>query len=88
MIEVYGKPNCPQCEEVKTMLEMSNTPYEYYTLDVDFTRDELFEQFPTARTFPQVKCEGKVIGGISEFKEYYEKEYYEQTHSGSTEGKL
>ena len=88
MIEVYGKPNCPQCEEVKTMLDMSNTSYQYYTLDVDFTRDELFEQFPTARTFPQVKAEGKVIGGIGEFKEYYKKEYYEQTHSGSTEGQL
>jgi len=83
MIEVYGKPNCPQCEEVKTMLEMSNTAYHYYTLDVDFTRDELFEQFPTARTFPQVKSEGEVIGGINEFKEYYE-----QTHSGSAEGQL
>jgi glutaredoxin-related protein len=50
---------------------------------VDFTRDELFEQFPTARTFPQVKSEGEVIGGINEFKEYYE-----QTHSGSAEGQL
>ena len=83
MIEVYGKPNCPQCEEVKTMLEMSGTPYHYYTLDVDFTRDQLFEQFPTARTFPQIKSEGQVIGGIDEFKTFHN-----DTHSGSTEGRL
>ena len=83
MIEVYSKPNCPQCEEVKAMLEMNSMDYKYYTLDVDFSRDELFEQFPTARTFPQVKDNGAVIGGIDEFKNYFE-----QTHSGSTEGKL
>jgi glutaredoxin len=83
MIEVYGKPNCPQCEEVKTMLDISGIKYAYYTLDVDFSRDELFAQFPTARTFPQVKANGEVIGGIGEFKTYYE-----QTHSGSTEGQL
>lgn len=83
MIEIYGKPNCPQCEEVKTMLDMNGMDYKYYTLDKDFTRDELFEQFPTARTFPQVKDNGDVIGGIDEFKLYFE-----QTHTGSTEGKL
>lgn len=83
MIEVYGKPNCPQCDEVKTMLEMNSMDYKYYTLDKDFSRDELFEQFPTARTFPQVKDNGVVVGGIDEFKNYFE-----QTHLGSTEGKL
>jgi len=83
MIEIYGKPNCPQCEEVKTMLDMNNMDYKYYTLDVDFSRDELFEQFPAARTFPQVKDNDAVIGGISEFKTYFE-----QTHTGSTEGRL
>ena len=83
MIEVFGKPNCPQCEEVKSMLEMNSMDYKYYTLDKDFSRDELFEQFPTARTFPQVKDNGAVIGGINEFKTYFE-----QTHTGSTEGKL
>ena len=83
MIEVFGKPNCPQCEEVKSMLEMNSMDYKYYTLDKDFSRDELFEHFPTARTFPQVKDNGAVIGGIDEFKTYFE-----QTHTGSTEGKL
>jgi glutaredoxin 3 len=83
MIEIYGKTNCPQCEEVKTMLDMNSMDYKYYTLDVDFSRDELLEHFPSARTFPQIKDNGNVIGGINEFNNYFE-----QTHSGSTEGKL
>jgi glutaredoxin len=34
-----------------------------------FTRDELIEMFPNARTFPQVKIDGIAIGG---YKELYE----------------
>ena len=37
-------------------------------LGKDFSREELFEQFPTARTFPQIKIDGKVIGGWDAFK--------------------
>ena len=36
-------------------------------LDVDFTREELFEKFPTARTFPQITVDGEAIGGYDNF---------------------
>ena len=36
-------------------------------LDEDFTREELFEKFPTARTFPQITAHGEYIGGFTEF---------------------
>jgi glutaredoxin len=38
-------------------------------LEEDFSRDELFEKFPTARTFPQITIDGESIGGFMEFKE-------------------
>jgi glutaredoxin 3 len=38
-------------------------------LDEDFTREELFEKFPTARTFPQIVVDGESIGGFTELKE-------------------
>jgi len=37
-------------------------------LDEDFTRDELFEIFPEARTFPQIIVDGNKIGGFTEFQ--------------------
>ena len=37
-------------------------------LDEDFTREQLFETFPTARTFPQIIVDGEKIGGFTEFK--------------------
>ena len=36
-------------------------------LDEDFTREELFEKFPSARTFPQITMDGILIGGYTEF---------------------
>jgi|TARA_B110000285_G_C14854179_1_gene481393 glutaredoxin 3 len=38
-------------------------------LDVDFTREALFEKFPTARTFPQIVVDDEPIGGFMEFRE-------------------
>ena len=32
--------------------------------------DQLFEKFPGARTFPQIRVDGKNIGGYTEFKEF------------------
>jgi glutaredoxin 3 len=83
MIEIYGKPACPQCEEAKTICEIRGLSYTYLQVEKDFTREQLFEQFPQARTFPQVKANGVVVGGINEFKDYIE-----QTYIGSTEGRL
>ena len=42
----------------------------YYILDEDFTREELLEKFPHARTFPQIVIDGENIGGYSNFLNY------------------
>jgi glutaredoxin len=63
MIEIYGKPACPYCEKAKS----------------DFTREELFEQFPTARTFPQIKINEKVVGGYEQLVTYIEETGYNGT---------
>ena len=36
-------------------------------LDIDFTRDEFLQKFPTARTFPQILVDGVLVGGFTEF---------------------
>ena len=41
--------------------------YKKYMLDEDFSRDQFMEKFPTARTFPQILIDGKLIGGYTEF---------------------
>ena len=48
MIEIYGKPMCPYCDKAKALCEQNGYEYVYKQLDVDFTREELFEAFPGA----------------------------------------
>ena len=40
--------------------------------DKDFSRDEFFNIFPTARTFPQIKIDGTDIGGYTELEAWSE----------------
>ena len=37
-------------------------------LDEDFTREQMFEKFPSARTFPQITINGELVGGYTEFE--------------------
>ena len=69
MIEIYGKDNCPYCDMAKALCEQKKIDYEYKLFGKDFTREELMETFPGARTFPQIIDKKKKIGGYTELKE-------------------
>jgi len=71
-VVVYSKPACAYCTAAKALLEKLNIKYDAKQLDVDFTREELFEIAPTARTFPQITINGNVIGGYDQLVTYIE----------------
>jgi glutaredoxin len=48
--------------------ESSDISYKVLKLGKDFGREEMLETFPGARTFPQIKIDGKNIGGWLEFQ--------------------
>ena len=73
-VEIYSKPACPFCVQAKNLAEQKGYQYTYKMLDEDFTREELMEKFPTARTFPQIVVEGQSIGGFTEFKALVDKQ--------------
>ena len=50
-------------------IQETDHTYTYQKLDRDFTREELFEQFPGARTFPQIILNGEKIGGLAALTE-------------------
>lgn len=79
MIEIWGKPSCPHCEQAKKFCETNNLGYIYKQLDVDFTREEVFENFPGARTFPQIIVNGSKIGGWDKLRSYIEETGYNGT---------
>lgn len=67
-VTIYSKPACPFCVQAKNLAEQKGYDLTYKMLDEDFTREELFEVFPTARTFPQIIVNDDKIGGFTEFK--------------------
>lgn len=69
MIKIYGKDNCGYCNMAKQLCEQKGLEYEYLSLGLDYLRDEFFEMFPGARTFPQITMEGENIGGYTELRE-------------------
>jgi len=79
MIEIYGKPQCPFCEKAKSLCETRGFKYTYKSLGTDYTREELMEQFPNARTVPQIVIGGKKIGGYDQFTQYIDDTGYNGT---------
>lgn len=71
-IEIYGKPGCPQCEQAKALCELRKFDYNYYMMGTDYTREELLENFPGARTVPQIKIGSTKIGGYADLVTYIE----------------
>jgi glutaredoxin len=72
MIEIWGKPRCPYCVKAKFLCQSQRYQFKYKQLDEDFTREELLEQFPDARTFPQIRVHGKPIGGYDELMKWHQ----------------
>ena len=79
MIEIYGKPDCPYCVKAKQLCEGYNLAYNYHEVGKELTREELLEQFPNARTVPQIVVGGNKIGGYDEFVTYIEETGYNGT---------
>jgi len=79
MIEIWGKPHCPFCEQAKQLCEMRGLTYTYKELATHFTREEVLEEFPGARTFPQIKVDGKIVGGYNELTKYIDETNYTGT---------
>ena len=73
MIEIFGKTQCPYCDKAKALCESKGYEYTYKQLDKDFTKRELFQEFPTARTFPQIKMDSQYVGGYTELEAHLNK---------------
>jgi glutaredoxin 3 len=69
LIEIYSKPNCQYCLYARNLLIALNREFVQYKLDEDFSRDELIQKFPEAKTFPVVVIDGNYVGGYTQLKE-------------------
>ncbi len=69
---VWSKYNCPYCDQAKALLTQRGIKYEERKIGDGFTREELLEAVPNARTVPQIIINGNMIGGFTELRDYLE----------------
>ena len=67
MIEIWSKPQCPFCDKAENLCIQKNFEFKKFMLDEDYSREEFMIKFPTARTFPQILIDGRLVGGYTEF---------------------
>jgi glutaredoxin 3 len=67
---VWSKYHCPYCDQAKALLTQQRVPFEEKKIGDGYTKEELLEAIPTARTVPQIVINGNVIGGFTELRKY------------------
>ena len=67
---VWSKHNCPYCDQAKALLTQRGIKYEERKIGDGYSREELLEAVPNARTVPQIFLDGNLIGGFTELKKH------------------
>lgn len=67
---VWSKYHCPYCDQAKSLLIQQGIEFEERKIGDGWTKEELLEEIPTARSVPQIILDGKPIGGFNELKAY------------------
>jgi glutaredoxin len=65
---VWSKYHCPYCDQAKALLKQKGIPFEEKKIGDGYTKEELLEAVPTARTVPQIFLDDQLIGGFTELK--------------------
>ena len=69
---VWSKDNCAYCDQAKALLEQRSIEYEERKIGYGYTREDLLEAVPTARTVPQIFVNNNHVGGFTELRQYIE----------------
>lgn len=67
---VWSKNACPFCDQAKNLLKLKGIEYEERNISTDWTREQLLEAVPNARTVPQIFLDDKLIGGFTELRKH------------------
>ena len=70
---VWSKDSCPFCVQAKALLKQKNIEFEERNINQgDWTKEQLLEAVPTARTLPQIFLDDNYIGGFTELRKHFQ----------------
>jgi glutaredoxin len=67
---VWSKDACPYCVQAKALLTQKGIDFEERNISKDWTKDQLLESVPMARTLPQIFLDDKLVGGFTELRKH------------------
>ena len=76
---IWSKYNCPYCDQAKALLKQRDVQFEERKIGDGYTKEELLEAIPTARTVPQIIINGNLIGGFTELRKYIDETCFNGT---------
>ena len=82
-VEIYGKTDCIWCDKTKILFDNLNIKYTFYTLNEDYTKEELQEKIPDVKTVPQIFVNNRLIGGYTEVTTHLEEVLSDFAHDMS-----
>jgi len=69
---LWSKYNCNFCDQAKSLLALKGIEFEERKIGDGWTKEELLEEVPSARTLPQIFLDGELVGGFTELKKRLE----------------
>lgn len=66
---VWSKYHCPFCDQAKALLTQKGIEFEEKKIGDGYSKEDLLEAVPNARTVPQIFLNGQLIGGFTELKQ-------------------
>ena len=67
---VWSKNACPFCDQAKNLLKSKGIEFEERNVQTDWTKEQLLEAVPNARTLPQIFLNDKLVGGFTELRKH------------------
>lgn len=59
---------CPFCDKAKALLKLKGIQYEERNINKEYTKEQLLEAVPNARTVPQIFLDDELVGGYTELQ--------------------
>lgn len=67
---IWTKDRCPYCDQAKALLNSKGITFEERKIGEGYSREDLLEAVPSARSVPQIFLNESLVGGFTELREF------------------
>jgi len=68
---IWSKDMCPYCDRAKALLKQKGIEFEERKIGNGWSREQLLESVPSARTVPQIFLDGQHVGGYDDLVKHF-----------------